>query len=387
MTTLEQRGVVRLRYRSRQRLASDDLRREVVDPTELQWWHNRALHDGFGVVQGLQVRAIQGVAGPRIEVAPGQAYDGYGRPLIVEVPLTTDIPQPARGRLPGGVLILRARREDPWAAPELCWADGPVRDGVPLACLVAVPIATLPALQGPLPERVAYQETPAALLALGRLSEGDLDVALAASSDASWTTAVAALFASSQTCPWPRRSRRVARSRVVSGATIPRRTPWQPWLIRAPIWLVAQRAGTAEEIQIGFRVRIDTKAAGFTETPRYFAWLQGPLFTTPVTGDPSRGVHWDHLEDVGPDGFTFLTSLITTTTASAALKRDSFERPPGGTASDLLRELRDGEYSVSWLAILPAEDAPCGPAEQPTDPCADRRHDPCRDEVRHGHDH
>jgi hypothetical protein len=32
------------------------------------------------------------------------------------------------------------------------------------------------------------------------------------------------------------------------------------------------------DVQLGVQVTIDTSAAGFTETPRYFAWLEGSLW-------------------------------------------------------------------------------------------------------------
>src|SRR4029079_12388115 len=107
-------------------------------------------------------------------------------------------------------------------------------------------------------------------------SETDRAEARALSSDSAYGNAVEDLYAVSQAWVWPRRARRIARSRLVTGTTIPQDTAWQPWTIPtptwAPTWLPA--LGGLTDIPIGFQVRVDTSASGFTETPRYFAWLQ-----------------------------------------------------------------------------------------------------------------
>jgi hypothetical protein len=401
--TLEQRGIVRLRYRARQRLASDDLLREVADPTELQWWHNRSVHDAFGVVSGLETRLVPTGAEVLVELASGLAYDGYGRPLTVRRRVIVELPTWRANQRPGGALLLRAPSDDPWVSPvpgratdvrnppEVCWAEGQrisVRDGVPLACLTAAELATLPALSGPLPERIAYDRSAKALIGLGRLSESDLVAALALSTDVAYADALRRLYAASQACIWPRRARRIARSRLVTGMTIPGDTAWQPWLIRTPLWAsqnFARQLARSTDLPIGFQVRVDTSAHGFTETPRYFAWLQGPLFAVPAQGLPEGGVHWDHVDDAGPRGFTFYTSLVTTQVLAAfSTGRDLADRPLGGAASDLLHLLRAEPFHVAWLAVTTADLGDCRPAEDPPDPC-DERPDPCADEVIHGH--
>ena len=404
--TLEQRGIVRLRYRARQRLASDDLRRDVADPTELQWWHNRSVHDGFGVISGMESRLVSAGSDVLVEVASGLAYDAYGRPLTIRRRLAVELPAGRGPRPPTGVLLLRAPSNDSWAAPEsgratairtapeLCWTDGrglSVRDGVPLACLTSAALTMLPTLPGPLPDRIAYLGSARALIALGRLSEIDRDDAVSLSPDAAYVQAVRALHAASQSCVWPRRARRIARSRLVTGMTIPRETAWQAWVIETPLWTQqwalrqSQRRVLPTDVPIGFQVRVDTSAHGFTETPRYFAWLQGPLFEMPDNGSPEGGVHWDHVDDAGPRGFTFYMSLVTTQAiAGLSMARDLMERPLGGAVSDLLHQLRTEPFHVTWLAVTTAELGDCTLAEDPPDPCAERP-DPCADEVIHGH--
>lgn len=381
MATVEQRGILRLRYRRRQLLAGDDLRREVADPTELQWWHNRALHDGFGVVQGLAVRLLETGSATVAGVAPGLAYDAYGRPLVLERPIAIGLP----ARRSGGVLLLRARQVEgrsttghggagaPPAAVELCWA-GPghvaARDGVPIACLSAVALAELPVDAAALPDGIVHAEDAGELRAIGRLGAVELEAALALAKDEGddgqerYRRAVRALVAASQACRWPRRSRPLARARVASGMTIPGETPWQPWLITTPWPLALLFSLDTASVQIGFQVRIDVSAAGFAATPRYFAWLQGPLYELPESGRRTGGVHWSHVDEAGPDGFTFRTSVLTEgVVPGIGLGRDPQGRPLAGTQSDVLRVLREKGFCVSWLAMEPGPPVEPAPAE------------------------
>ena len=381
MATLEQRGILRLRYRRRQLLAGDDLRREVEDQTELQWWHNRSVHDGFGVVQGMAVRLLATGDAVVAGVEPGLAYDAYGRPLVLDRPLAIGLP--VRGS--GGVLLLRPRQVDGppasgrgWAgvapaAVELCWA-GPghvaARDGIPIACLSSVRLASLPVDPSTLPDGIVYDAEAGALLAIGRLRAVELDAALAFAKDDSgdelerYRRAIRALVAASQACRWPGRARPLSRPRLASGMTIPGETSWQPWLITPPWLLVPLLPRETESFPIGFEVRVDVSAAGFTATPRYFAWLQGPLYELPEVGRRTGGVHWDHIDEADPNGFTFRTSLLTEDVAPRiTLGRDPQGRPLAGTQSDLLGVLRKKGFCVSWLAIEPGSLVEPDPAD------------------------
>src|SRR4029078_630519 len=48
---------------------------------------------------------------------------------------------------------------------------------------------------------------------------------------------------------------------------------WEPWSER-----VFSLRRVMTDMSLGVQVTIDTSAAGFTETPRYFAWLEGSLW-------------------------------------------------------------------------------------------------------------
>src|SRR5262249_23851380 len=54
-STPEQRDLERLRYWQGQMLRSRDFRDQAAQQAELRWWHNRALHNAYGVVAGLGV--------------------------------------------------------------------------------------------------------------------------------------------------------------------------------------------------------------------------------------------------------------------------------------------------------------------------------------------
>ena len=401
MSTLEQQGLVRLRYRRRQLLAGDDLRREVTDKTELQWWHNRAVHDAFGVVSGLETVLLADGEATYVVVMPGLAYDAYGRALELRRRVAIRLPSDEVDRLSGSALLLRApdevpvtqpvhRGRRPTPSPELCWAPPghlAAREGVPLGCVSVQPLAELPSPGGSLPPNVIWLEAARVLVAIGRITDLDLVAALAPD-DEVYDAAIRSLYASSWRCPWPRRARRIARSKVVSGTTVPRQTAWQPWTIpqggRSRAARLVRRGARVPEpgLPIGFRVRIDTTAAGFAETPCYFAWLQGPLFDVPSSGAITVGVHWDHVDEAGPDGFTFYTGFfMSDLLGGARVARDSASRPFAGTMSDLLRRVRTEPFYVSWLAVTPADPACPAPGsiEDPEDPCAD--------EVSDGHVH
>jgi hypothetical protein len=362
MTTLEQRGLERRRYRQGQLLLGADLRREAHDETELEWWHNRALHDAYGVVVGLEVELR--VAGDEswAVVNVGMAYDGYGRPLLVDRPLAVGVPPDSAG----AVLVLRSRAEDDGLADpsrpaacaagqpstELCWARtgrvGP-REGVALACLTATALASLPADVVGLPARVKHDGSTGQLQAIGRLGQSDLEAGLKASGDASYTAALKNLYQSSQSCPWPHRARPLARRPMASGTTQAGNTQWQAWTIPIP-----RLRGADLQLPIGFEVRVDTTSAGFTAVPQYFAWLQGPLFDD-VGSAMSGGVHWDHIEDRAPDGFTFRSSVIARSILPGARERQRSGRDPWVAGwSEMLGILRDDGFYVSWLGIEPS---------------------------------
>jgi len=69
----------RLRYWQGQMLRSRDFRDQAAIEAQLRWWHNRALHNAFGVVEGMEVTQDAS----SVMVGRGLAYDCFGRELIL----------------------------------------------------------------------------------------------------------------------------------------------------------------------------------------------------------------------------------------------------------------------------------------------------------------
>lgn len=120
---------LRLRHGHGETLLAADFAGQAAQDDQLRWWHNRAVHDPFGVVRGLGVRRENGT----IVVEPGLAYDRHGRELILRTELRIALPaDPQKYRL---VLGYRAAA-GPGGPVRLCWSPmaRPLgADGVPLA--------------------------------------------------------------------------------------------------------------------------------------------------------------------------------------------------------------------------------------------------------------
>ena len=250
----------RLRYWQGQMLRSRDFRDQLAIEAQLRWWHNRALHNTFGVSLGLAVSAPMSSA-LAVRVTCGVAYDCFGRELILQE--TRDIPLPAAlpdeqsltlliryketSRFPKRAEVEEGCLPGPCSpleeAPEFIWKPSDrlqVVDGVPLA-------------------RVRYGEKGPSL-------------------DKEYVAPI---------------SRPLSRPHIASGATIPGNTRWDLWSVMVP----------EQVINIGVQTTIDTSAAGFTETPCYFAWLQGPLWGR--SADDFVAAPFAHIDLAAATGFTF----------------------------------------------------------------------------------
>jgi hypothetical protein len=241
MSCTERRELERVRYWQGQLLRSRDFNDIHAVEEQRRWWHNRALHNAYGIHRDPDV--AQSFAATLsndttfVTVTAGLAYDCYGRELILE----TD----QKVMLPAGVpdnvvfvLLARYRREAPQKPAEhfaavLCSNQGPVRpefveltwerldsfgftDGVPL---IAVKIAS------------------------GKGTAVDLPFPLPVSDP-------------------------LARPQLASGSTVPGNTAWDLWTYTF----------AGDETVLGVQTTIDTSASGFTDAPCYFAWLQGSVF-------------------------------------------------------------------------------------------------------------
>jgi hypothetical protein len=139
--------------------------------------------------------------------------------------------------------------------------------------------------------------------------------------------------------PWAARGRGTARPRVASGATLSGATAWAPWLT---VSRLTQRAR-------GLEVRVNTRAAGFTTLPCYFAWLQWPGAASPNAIPAHRGFGLQHLADETVDGFTFRVVLVGA--AAVGLSSPESQLARRKRRDGLTAYARTQRLSVAWLAI------------------------------------
>lgn len=294
-TIVNPRELQRLRYTPDQDLLSRDFRDQSRFDEQLRWWHNRAMHRAFGVRYGLSVRPVPSAAEPQVEVDAGIAYDAFGREVFLLAPKNLQVPA-GPDETQSRVLVIRygGNEGDRFSggmgnsccsglAPqqaELVWLQSQLlrpTDGVPLA-------------------RVLYDD-----------GEPRLD-------EAFHTPA----------------ARPLARPRLGSGSTVAGGTKWEIWDL-----------GLKRSFLLALQVSLDTRAAGFTETPCYFAWVQGGLETRfDLEGPPLLLPLYTHLAAARVTGFRFrlLTFALSRRASSAA-------------AENLLLSMARRQLTVCWLGI------------------------------------
>src|SRR4051794_40697371 len=202
----------RLRHGQGKMLHARDFRDQVANDAQMRWWHNRAVHDSYGVAGGLET-ALDGDA---VTVQSGLAYDAFGRELVLRFARAVPLPTAAAGM----TLVMRYRdsiggapasagawlphRPLPRGESDLAWiptAAVRVRDGVPLARLPgesATPLDALPAsvaIAGPLGTQMAYDPATHRLTFRGLMRAAERDALRALSPDADFGAAIDALSA------------------------------------------------------------------------------------------------------------------------------------------------------------------------------------------------
>lgn len=258
----------------------------------MRQWHNAAVHNVFGVNFGLEASAVtQNPADPKtpliaVKITCGLAYDCFGRELILPSTRKIGIPPAPVATTPPHltkqpirlILVARYRKTAAaccsatndlagvcWPAErdgtsdelELFWArfdcNGTI-DGVPLA-------------------RVTFAADGAPHLDNQSAEPKDRFVAP--------------------------RARAISRPHLANGMTIPGNTPWELWTVDDD---AGRRSNLSTTNAVGMQTRIDTRAAGFTEVPSYFAWLQGSW----LDGEQSYApLVFPGIAAATIDGFTF----------------------------------------------------------------------------------
>jgi hypothetical protein len=302
MPALEARDLERLRYWQGQMLRSRDFRDQLAIDAQLRWWHNRAMHHAFGIAFGFTTQKDE--THQTINIESGLAYDWFGREIILRKEQKVSIP-----KLEEPITLLACykdtrthlnKRKMKGACLPRCCSSG---------------FEAEPKFVWKPASRVEPQDgVPLITLSAGKVQN------------------------------YTRTARALSRPYVVSGATIAGATQWETWSIP----FIGTRA-----FQPGFQVTIDTSAAGFTEIPSYFAWLQGELWK--LDGKENLfGVHLDHIEDVSTNGFTFRFLVLI-----EKLSQVKHGEQPTGTAvaNFLLNFLQKQKFYISWLGIQPSREA------------------------------
>jgi hypothetical protein len=291
-------------------LRSRDLNDANAGEDERLFWHNRAVHDAYGVVTGLTVDVGTGVPS-EVTVHPGLAYDAYGRELAVFEKTPMPPPRDVGERVEPWVLLLR-REASPGPAGCGC-GDA----GVP---------------GGELVWRRARRTGIKDGVALAR---------------GWWISGTAGWLFRPDEHFHLQRARPFARPRLGHGETPPGGTPWRTW--SQTVGPVGSGNAQAAAVARGIEVSVDTSAAGFTRTPCYFAWLQGGLWEVPYRLAPA--VLPDRITGASRDRFTFsLWDPASSTVLQTALAQAA---PRASLLTFALQRLY-----VCWLGIEMAPAVP-----------------------------
>jgi hypothetical protein len=296
MPDLDRPELQRLRYWQGQTLRSRDFRDQMAVEAQLRWWHNRALHNAYGIVEGFEVEQN----GEGVLIRRGLAYDCFGRELI----LTADMlfSRPEGSVLDAGMTLLARYRET---------RQFPRKDEIAAACA---------------PNQALTAERPEFFWKRTGLMEIRDGVPLAR------------LGKDGNLKPVRLQARPLARPQIATGTTIPGNTAWELW--EEPLG--------REPIPLGFQVIIDTSAAGFTEVPCYFAWLQGPLWP-PISPD-FFPVLFEHIDSPSTTVFIFRIWMPSLPVPDDNIFNKDFE-------SRFPEFARKRELFVCWLGIQPENEA------------------------------
>lgn len=314
----------RFRFWQGQKLLGRDFRDQLAREAQLRWWHDRAMHNAFGVSFGFDVsRVIEKGEFVAVRVTCGVAYDSFGRELILQTTRTIDLPADVPEGNPKFTLVAKYKESRrcgneciPVCAcrtdePELQWKISrslELSDGVPLM-------------------EFSYEGTER-------------------------TPVLNANFSA-------HRARALSRPRIGRGATIPGNTSWDSWFE-----IVPDGEGGKLEVPIGVQVTIDTSSAGFTEVPCYFAWLEGSLWNK--TNIELFPIPFSHIDNETPRQFRFrlwMPPLLTALGSRVRIandrpilrtdrkKRQRLAEPTGFDFNEFVNFARGQDLYICWIGI------------------------------------
>jgi hypothetical protein len=383
----------RLRYWQGQKLLSRDFRDQASYESELRWWHNRALHNAYGVSYGFQVTLDD----THVEIDCGVAYDCYGRELILQAPKRMALPpEPDKAPFERVTLVASIAAADQHISskevlmgtvdcspnrltPTFQWKQSrccQFVDGVPLAEISYEPSAPLESLPPnvrfpPSPDQKVYYDAEQKLLiAIEGLTPEEKAELKKLSDDPAFAAAIDKLVAADQRTPVlnayfvQRRARAFTRPRIGSGATVAGDTAWDLWTE-----VVLDTDGQKIPADLGVQVTVDTSGAGFTETPCYFAWLQGTLWDqVHLNFFPVPIVHIDR-ETYRRFRFRlWMPSIIAVIGARIRFANIDPDMPtlrknaqPRNFATDFVNFARQQKLYVCWMGIQEMVQPSCEP--------------------------
>lgn len=270
MLKTEKRDLERVQYWQGQMLRSRDFRDIEACEAQRRWWHNRAVHNAYGVAEGLSCALVPAGSPTGVTISPGVAYDIFGHELILERNLVVPLPTNISPNMVGAVSLLMrfkppSRTVRPDETSEVCWT----RVGS-----VAAGTAEFAWSIGDRLDPAEGVSVCAVYYSVGRFRGPDPSYIRAS-------------------------IRPESRPLLASGATIPGNTPWNPW---SAGFTTDPNDNPIPDL-IGVQTWIDTSAAGFTQTPCYFASLQGPLWNS-QTQQLTPAI-FPSIADESLTGFTF----------------------------------------------------------------------------------
>lgn len=317
MSFTEKRDLERVRYWQGQLLRSQDFNDIHAVEEQRRWWHNRAVHNAYGIHQdpeGLPALDVKLTADKSaVQITTGLAYDSFGRELILEMDQNVPLP-PDTTKDQELVLVMRYRME----------AGGDCE--------------RLAAVCGPNSSRPGFVEfiwrTKQSFCFTDGVALADLQIVKGEKS-------LKLLQRPS--------SRPLARPLLASGATVPGNTPWE-------LWTPATDANRGQ-IVLGVQTTIDTSAAGFTDAPCYFAWLQGPVFR-PQTRQIVLAL-FPNIAEETVNSFVFRLALpVGRRHRVAALFAAAQQSVPFVTADDFPLFAHQQHLYVSWIGCQKNASAP-----------------------------
>lgn len=240
------RELDRVTYWEGQMLRSSDFLDIHRVEDQRRWWHNRAMHSAYGVYQGFHATAVGGNQGQPgvVQVSPGVAYDCFGRELILECRATIQYAVQPLAQGDVRTLLVRykrppSRRDSDPVTAVCCFCNGRHSGG------------TIEFVWSD-HRRISPQDgVPLGQVRGAGFNRGGFS---------GFTT--------------PPRRRALARPHLATGSTVAGNTSWQPWDFTPP----ASNVAASFPVEIGVQTTVDTSAAGFTQVPQYFAWLQGSIW-------------------------------------------------------------------------------------------------------------